>query len=187
MTHASHRRGLLLAVAAGLVALALLARAQDKGMWSDGGVMVRGSGKLATEQRQVGPFQAVHVKNSAKVVLRQAAREAVEVTADDNIVGLVETTVTERDGLPTLEIGSRRGASYTTSNPVVVTVDLVTLKALTISGAGAAVADNLKAGELKVRIQGSGDVQLHRLTVDALALSLAGSGDVAASASTVSR
>jgi hypothetical protein len=176
------RLGLLLLLAAGLVALSPVAHGQDQGSWSEhgGGVMVRGSGKPATEQRNVGAFQAIHLKSGMRLVVRQAAKEAVEVSADDNIVGLIETAVTDRAGIPTLEIGSRRGASYTTRTRAVVTIDVVTLKSLSISGSGDVVADNLKAGELKVKISGSGDVQLRQLAADALALSLDGSGDVGA-------
>jgi len=69
---------------------------------------VVGSGKLANEARAVGRFQAIRLSGSMNLVLRQAGKEAVDVRADDNILALIETTVSNRAGVPTLEIGPRR-------------------------------------------------------------------------------
>lgn len=179
------RRYLLGALAAGLV-LAGSARASDDGSWTErsGGAMVVGSGKVVTEPRAVSGFQGVLLTGSMKVVLRQSGKEAVEVRADDNLVNLIETTVTTRDGVPTLEIGTKKGASYTTRSRMVVTVDLIDLKQLAISGSGDAVGDNLKVGELKLKVVGSGDVRLNQLSATVLSVGVSGSGDVGLSGKT---
>jgi len=179
------QRFLLTAFIVGLLASGA-AQAEEKGSWWQRlvGTGVIGSGKLATEQRPVGSFQAVTLNGSMKVVLRQSGKEAVEVTADDNLVSLVETTVVDRGGVPTLEIGTKPGASFSTRSRMVVNVDLATLKSLTLVGSGDIVADTLKAGDLQVQIDGSGDVQLRRLDAGKLAVSLSGSGDVVATGRT---
>jgi len=179
MSDLNARRGLLITLAAGLVTLPAAARAEDKGWWSEhdgGGTVVRGSGNVVSEPRSVAPFQAVHLKGGMKLVLRQAPKEALEVRGDDNLLPFVETTVSERDGVPTLEIGSKKGTSYASRTRIVVTVDVASLKSLAISGAGDAVADGLKTGEFQVKVSGSGNVQLRQLAADALALKLDGSG-----------
>ena len=61
--------------------------------------------------------------------------------ADDNLLPLIETNVVERKGVPTLEIRTRRGASYSTRQPIVVSVGVVDLKALSLNGSGDAVAE----------------------------------------------
>ena len=142
--------------------------------------IVTGSGRMASEARAVPAFQAVNLKGAMKLVVRQAAAEAVEVRADDNPLPLIETVVVDRRGTPTLEIGSKRRASYSTRNSIVVTVDVVTLKSLALSGSGDAVAEALKAGDLKVQIEGSGNLQLRRLAADALGIQVSGSGDILA-------
>ena len=129
----------------------------------------------------MGPFQGVLLKSGAHVVLRPAAKEAVEVRADDNLIGYIETTVTDRDGVPTLVIGAKKGASFTTRNRIVITVDVVNLKALTLAGSGDVEADGLKTAELKLKVHGAGDVQLRQLNTDALSIAVEGSGDVRAS------
>lgn len=142
--------------------------------------LLAGSGRVVAEARAVTPFQAVHLNGSMSLVLRQGAKESVEVRADDNLLSLIETTVSDRDGVPTLTISTKRGARYSTRKQPVVTVDVVTLKGLAISGSGDAVADGLKTSELQVRIVGSGNLRLRQLSTDALSLKLSGSGDVAA-------
>lgn len=141
---------------------------------------VTGSGKVISETRPVSAFHAVVLKGPMDLVLRQGAKEAVEVRGDDNLLPLVETTVRG----DTLEIAAKRGASYTTRNRLVVTVDLVTLKELALVGAGDASGEGLKAGQLKLRVEGAGDLRLHRLAAEALAIDLAGSGDVTVSGRT---
>ena len=175
----SQRRYLLGAFVAGLV-MAQGARASEEGTWTErsGGARVVGSGKVISEARQVGSFQAIHLKGSMRLVLRQAGKEAVDVRADDNLLALIDTTVTTRDGVPTLEIGAKKGANFSTRSRMVVTVDVVDLKTLAISGSGDAVGEGLKTNELQLKIVGSGDVQLRQLSAGALAVKVSGSGDV---------
>lgn len=175
------RRYLLGAVAAGLVVAGTSAHAKDESSWSElfGLGQVKGSGKVATESRAASGFQAVHLKGSMKVVIRQSGKEAVQVSADDNLLSMIETTVVTRDGVPTLEIGTKKGSSYSTRTRMVVTVDLVDLKAVAISGSGDVVADGIKTGELRLKITGSGDVRMNQLNADTMAVNVAGSGDVA--------
>ncbi|WP_280154047.1 head GIN domain-containing protein [Piscinibacter sp. XHJ-5] len=135
---------------------------------------VTGSGKAASEARPVSAFDTIVLKGAMHLVLRQGSKEAVEVRGDDNLLPLVETTVRGN----TLEIATRRGASYSTRNELVVTVEVVRLKELALAGAGDAVGDRLKTGPLKLRIEGSGDLRLTELSADTLVIDVAGSGDV---------
>jgi hypothetical protein len=173
-------RGLRLAFGACLLVSAGLAHAADDDALSQryGVTVLRGSGNLATEARTVPPFQAVDLKGSMRLVVRQAAREAVEVRADDNLLPLIDTSVIMRGGVPTLEVGSKKGANYATRNRVVVTVDVVNLKMLKLSGAGDVQAEGLKTADLQLKLTGSGNVQLRQLSADALSVSISGSGDV---------
>jgi hypothetical protein len=176
------RRRLLLGIGFGLLALAGGVHAKEEVYSEHHGVsLVRGSGKVVAESRTVTPFQGVLLKSGVHVVVRQAAKEAVEVRADDNLIGYIETTVVDRDGVPTLAIGAKKGASFTTRNRIVVTVDVASLKVLTLAGSGDVEADGLKTAELKLKVHGAGDVNLRQLSADALSIAVEGSGDVRAS------
>jgi len=173
-------RWLAAALAAGLL-MARPASAEERSWWQRvTGDSVVGSGKVASETRPIGSFQAIELTGSMKLVVRQAAKESLEARADDNLLPLIDTAIVDHAGVPTLEISTRRGASFSTRSPMVVTVDVVTLTALTLSGSGDAVADDLKTGELQVRVVGSGDLQMRQLAADTLMIKVSGSGDVAA-------
>jgi hypothetical protein len=181
----SARRFVWLVLATGLAVAGTAEAANNMGSEGSGsGPKVVGSGKLASETRPIGAFQAVRLAGSMNLVIRQGIKEAVQVQSDDNILPLIEATVTDRDGTPTLQIGMVKGAHFHTRSKMVVTVDVVTLRSLLIDGSGDAVADGLKAGELVVRVSGAGDVRLRQLSADTLAVNISGSGDVAASGRT---
>jgi len=168
---------------AGLAALLFLVSAhaaeRESSWWQRvAGGSVAGSGTIKTESRNVAGFQAIVLAVPAKLVLRQGTKEGVELRADDNLLGLFETRVVDRAGVPTLEIRSRDGASYSTRNQPVVTVDLIKLGALAVAGSGDVSADALKSTALKVAISGSGDIRVGKLDVDGIEVKVTGAGDV---------
>lgn len=169
----------LLAAAALALAFAAPARAAAEGsVLRIGWGSTTGSGKIQTDTRAATGFQAISLKTSAKLVLRQGSREGVELRADDNILPLIETRVIDGAGVPTLEIRSRDGASYSTKTTPVITVDLIKLSSLAVSGSGDVTGDALKSPTLKITVSGAGDIRLNRLAVDDLAIKVTGSGDV---------
>jgi hypothetical protein len=97
----------------------------------------------------------------------------VEVTADDNLLPMIETTVSGE----TLKIGSK--GSYSTSLGVKIKITAPSLDALAISGSGDVHVKGLKAGEMEAKITGSGNVTLNG-GVDRLRVRILGSGDVRA-------
>jgi len=171
----------LAALLAAAMALTLAAAAHA----ADAGTVLRigfggvtGSGKIQTDTRAVRGFQAISLKTSAKLVLRQGSREGVELRADDNILPLIETRIVDGAGGPTLEIRSRDGTSYSAKTTPVVTVDLIKLSGLSVSGSGDVTGDGLKSPALKIAISGAGDIRLNKLAVDELGIKVTGSGDI---------
>ncbi len=136
------------------------------------------SGASRTEDRALGGFNAVALDGSFTVVLRQGVRDAVRVGADDNLLPLIETRVVTRDGVPTLEIGARPGASFRTGRAIIVTVDLIDLRSITLTGSGDVGGDALKLPALQLRLRGSGDIRLTHLDAGELRVRVSGSGDV---------
>jgi hypothetical protein len=185
MTSTVHTTRSVLPVAALLAAAALALpiavpaqAAEERSVLRVGFGGVSGSGKIQTDTRAVSGFQAISLKTSAKLVLRQGSREGVELRADDNILPLIETRVVDGTGGPTLEIRSRDGMSYSTRTTPVVTVDLIKLSGLSVSGSGDVIGDDLKSPALKIAISGAGDIRLNKLAVDDLGIKVTGSGDI---------
>ncbi|CAM5791003.1 head GIN domain-containing protein [Rhizobacter fulvus] len=172
---------LVVAAIAALLLTAAPARADDgvRFSWFGSGDRVAGSGTPGTESRVVSGFQAIALRSSMKLVLRQGSREGIELRADNNLLPLIETRVVDHRGVPTLEIGVKKGTSVSTNTPMTATIDLVTLRSLSIHGSGDVVGDALKTPGLAVSISGSGNVRLKQLAADEVSARISGSGDIA--------
>jgi Putative auto-transporter adhesin, head GIN domain len=142
---------------------------------------VIGSGKAATETREASGFAAITLRGSMDVIVRQGARDAVQVTADDNLLPLLQTTVEGSGDQRTLVIQWARGENVRTRAKAVVTVDVVKLTALASSGSGDMMVEALQTPALALSISGSSDARLNGLDTEQLRVAITGSGDVSAS------
>jgi hypothetical protein len=142
-----------------------------------------GSGELASETRAVSDFQGISVSGSIDLKVRQAAREAVEVHADDNLLPLLESSIEIGAGGRTLHIRWKRGESIRTRSGATVTVDVVRLGAISSSGSGDVTVDGLSTPALVLSLSGSGDAVLNGLATEDLSVRIAGSGDVSGNGS----
>ena len=71
--------------------------------WTIG--VVRGSGDLVTEERDVSGFDELHFSGMGSLIIEQGDEESLIIEADDNIIDLIETDVRGGD----LDIKFRRG------------------------------------------------------------------------------
>jgi carbon monoxide dehydrogenase subunit G len=172
----------LLIGTAGLAALLALghtpARAADEDNWFSRLQAEAGSGSAATEARSVPAFQAIATAGDIHLKVRQAAREAVEVRTDDNLLPLLETVVEPEGDTATLKVRWKRGVNVRPRTETIVTVDVVTLRAIASSGSGRVTVEPLSTPSLKLSLSGSGDARLSGLQAGEFVVSIAGSGDV---------
>ena len=134
---------------------------------------IHGSGVSKTETRAVSSFSKIDLLGSSDVQVSVGSDTSVAVTADDNILAIIETTV-EGD---TLKIDSKK--SYSTSLGVKVNITVPALNAVSISGSGDIQVTGLKTGDMDASITGSGNVTLSGV-VDKLHGRILGSGDLRA-------
>ena len=148
--------------------------------WPHDETVVRGSGRVATETREVGAFVGIDVRGPCDVVLRPASREALSLRGEDNVLPLFQTVVREGPGGRILEIGLKRQVRVLESRtPVVVTLDVVRLESLSLAGTGRVSGGGQQARALAVSLGGVGDIDLAGLRAETLAVDLGGSGNVA--------
>jgi hypothetical protein len=156
---------------------------------------IDGSGRIITENRTVPGFQSVSLNAPTVVTVSQGSFQGVQVTADDNVLPLISTTV--RNGV--LSIGYTRPCVRPTS-VVQIHVTSADISGLSILGAGDIRSDGVIRGSaltssitgtgnmnltaevssLKSSITGTGTVMLTG-TADDLALSIPGAGTIDAS------
>ena len=147
------------------------------GAWA---ATVNGSGTLATESRALAGYSAIALRGGIDIVVRQGEREGVQVSGDDNLVPLVQTTLEGSGDARTLRIELKPGESVRPRQKLEVTVDVIRLTALAASGSGDIVVKALRTPALSLAISGSSDVCMEQLDAGQFSISIAGSGDVKA-------
>ncbi len=139
------------------------------GCWKE---TVGGSGNVVTEQREVEEFSTIKLKGSGKVVLSQGEQSSIEIRTDDNIMPLIQTTVSGEK----LTIAHQHYNLKPTTLEFFVTVRH--LNGVSIAGSGDVVGkgrfvvDSFSAG-----ISGSGDMSLE-VEAARVESSVTGSGSI---------
>jgi hypothetical protein len=134
---------------------------------------VAGSGKAATEDRQVGPVTDVTLSGIGNLTIRQGDSPSLSVTADDNLLPFIETETSGKK----LTIGTKSGFNLKPSKPITITLTVPKLERLSVSGAGNAAADKLSGENLTVKLSGAGNATLREVTCKTLSISLSGAGN----------
>ena len=136
--------------------------------------VIRGSGVIVSETRQVSNFDSIDLSGSGEVILTQGNAESLKIEADDNLMQYVEAVV--RAG--TLELGFKDGVNIIQSTKLVFYVEVDDLTGLAISGSGDFEADRIETDQLNATVSGSGDIQIAELKADYVKTSISGSGEI---------
>lgn len=133
---------------------------------------VQGAGNVVRKPLTVQAFHGIRVEGALDVVITPASVQQVEVEAQENLVGLVTTSV--QGGVWT--IATSKG--YSTNKPFVVHIRVPVIDVVEVEGSGDVKADgSFTAGEVKLGVQGSGDLDL-AFTASRIDVRVQGSGDV---------
>ncbi|MEW6051295.1 MAG: head GIN domain-containing protein [Candidatus Zixiibacteriota bacterium] len=155
------------------------------------GRMEKGSGKMQSEERDVGEFARIQTQISVDLHIVVGKPQSVVVTIDDNLLDNVKTRV--RGG--TLRITSR--GSFSTRHNCKIEITIPSLAGVVSEGSGNISVENLSgerfeftlAGsgnltaeghvdELDIELDGSGDIDTRELTAEDVTVTVNGSGDV---------
>lgn len=139
---------------------------------------VVGSGRAATEARPIGAFRTLRAENGFRVTVAKGAR-ALSVTADDNVLPLVETVV-EGDVLvlrlqPGLTLSSARG--------LVAALTTDVLEGVTVGGGGKVTGPVSPAAELAVAASGGAEATLTGVASSLVTLNATGGSTISLSGS----
>lgn len=152
-----------------VIHVGLIAAAMAAGCVAVGIPTVVGSGVTATEGREVAGFTRVSASTGVDVTVTPGAEDAVEVTADDNVLPLVATTL-EAD---TLRIHLTN--SVRTRTPVKVVVTARRLTGVVASAGASVTADKLSADSWTADVSSGGSVTA-RGTADRQTVSVSSGG-----------
>jgi hypothetical protein len=156
---------ILISVAAVAVAVAVIV----------GGVRIAGDGPHTVQTRSVGTFDRIDLRGSTDVVVTRGNSRTLTISGGRNRVRDVITrvqsgtlVVEQRDSDPTLHLWGDR-ATVTVSTPSLVGAQ--------VDGSGDLSLAGLAGGPLRIRADGSGDVDAHG-RLDVLDAAADGSGDL---------
>ncbi len=135
----------------------------------------KGSGVSASETRALGQFSAVDLAGVGKLILKvgDGSSYSVKVTADDNLLPLVETKVSG----DTLTIALKDSVSMTNSSSFVYEVTAPRIEKLASSGAAAIEGSGFNGGKLLLDVSGVGSVKLNG-RVETFRADLSGAGSL---------
>ncbi len=136
--------------------------------------VVRGSGDVITEDRDVSGFDRVSLSFAGRMTITQGDEESLTIEAEDNVMELIETEV--RNGK--LSIGLERNYSVITTETVHYTLTVKDLTELAISGAADIEIGDLVTDSLEVKISGAGNIEFDSLETGSLEIDISGAGDI---------
>jgi hypothetical protein len=143
--------------------------------------VVVGSGKMATETRNVSGYDQVVLTGSGDATITVGDGEGITIEAEDNILPLIETSV--QSGR--LVIGLKPNTSISTTRGLHYKIDAKTLSGVDVTGSGNVSVNAVKTDGFHSNISGSGSVRVSSLQAKTLKATITGSGKMEISAGKV--
>jgi Putative auto-transporter adhesin, head GIN domain len=131
----------------------------------------RGSGIVKTESRSVSGFSSIAFNSEGKVTVRQTGKESLTISAEDNLLPLLESRVTDR----ILSIGTVNNTDINPTKPIEFVMEVKSLEGFTMTGVGSIEARGIQAKQMTIALTGVGEMTIEGAT-DSLDLSLEGVG-----------
>ncbi len=138
------------------------------------GPCVNGSGPLTSEIRDIRNFTGVTNTGSFEVYVSEADTFGVEVLAQENLLSIIETYVSNGS----LVVETKNGACYRSGLPVEVHVSLPELDRLRLTGSGKLLADVAVSPEVELSNSGSGLVEIDTVYAESYTVGNSGSGTI---------
>jgi hypothetical protein len=136
--------------------------------------VVPGSGHARTESRDVRSFDQVALMGIGTLVITQGDTEGLRIQADDNVLPLLQSTVSS--GVLTLE--PKEHTEIRASTPIRYELAARQLQLISVEGAAEAQAARLLADRFALEVEGAGRVGIDQLTAKTLTARMEGSGGV---------
>ena len=164
------RKGVLAIVVGALVLLASIPSYAD-GFFNMFGHSEKGSGDMKTVELNLPPFTEIRSSGSFDIHVKVGGEQKVTMTFDDNLIDNIETEVTGH----TLHIGTKE--SFSSERGCHFEITVPSLERIKLSGSGDIEVENLDEDHFEYSVSGSGSLRAAGKVSD-LDVRVAGSGDV---------
>jgi len=136
---------------------------------------VVGDGALVSETRTTAVFDGIESEISGNVIYTQGNDYKVELTAQQNILNVMETPVLSKK----LVVRFKNNVRVKSHEQITIKVTAPSISSIGLSGSGnISVLSPLTGGDLTFRLSGSGDMILPTVTCNYLETSISGSGSI---------
>jgi hypothetical protein len=135
--------------------------------------MTIGSGNVISEDRAVSGFSKVLIKGSGNLFIGQGDVESLTITAEDNLIPLITTTVSG----DTLTISQKQGTSISAAKSREIYLKVKDLVSISASGSVNINCSGLSTKNLNIKTTGSSDVIISNLIATGVDISASGSGN----------
>ena len=138
--------------------------------------ILRGSGNVITETRDVSGFDRVEIHDGGSLHLVQGDTETLKIETEDNIMPYLTSRVVNRTLILEFDDSARR--SFMTTRPINYYLTMKDIRGLAISGGGDIEAREIITSDLDASISGGGNLDIDTLTADRLEAHISGGGDI---------
>ncbi len=140
------------------------------------GPIVKGSKNYITKKENLEHFNDISMSGSANIIYQQDSSSRIEIYGSDNIVELLETKVNGE----TLNIKFKKNVNIIDKGKLEIKVFSPDLNRLTLNGSGGILFANgiHTKGDLKVTINGSGNIKAADLEATDVYAGISGSGNI---------
>lgn len=136
---------------------------------------VYGDGPMVTETREVNNFSGADLRCSGEVIYRQGNEYKVVVTAQQNILNILQTYTSNNR----LVIRFKDDVKVRSHDPIRVEVTAPTASGFRISGNGSIRTEGLlTSSRMDLEVSGSGNINISQFKVDYIDATISGSGNM---------
>ena len=143
---------------------------------------VVGDGPVRTETRTTGDFSGIDLRVSGSVYYKPDAAYKVEVSAQQNILDVIETYVSNGK----LVIKFKNDVRVRSHENIVVNISGPQMNSLRVSGSGnLTTAGIINTNNMDMDISGSGNIDVQNLSASFLDANIRGSGNISVGSGTI--
>jgi hypothetical protein len=135
---------------------------------------VTGNNELASEVRAVSDYDKVIVRGTGALEIVQDGKEALEISADSNLLPYITAEVSGK----TLVISVKPGVSINPRQPISYRLSVDDLTKVKVEGASDVTAAKLEVADLELEGAGLGNFTIGTLSADSLDVVISGTGKV---------
>jgi hypothetical protein len=136
---------------------------------------INGKGEVISTSRNIDGYSGIELAVDATVYYTQGANYSLEIEAQENLVGYIETIVKGND----LVIREENGVNFGKHDPIRIYITAPDINSLAVSGSGIInVNGDWNGNDLSAVISGSGTITVSNLKCDKISSDISGSGNI---------